>query len=277
MNGSQNNNRQPSDKLYVDGETLYAEKSHLKKRNKSLVRVVSIVFALLIALLLLYFAARALFRVNEFSVEGSSHYTSEQIIEACGIDKGRFMFTFSASDVERQIEKKCPYVKEVSVSRDYPSTLNISVVEYEARYYTTEVGKYVVISPELKVLEVTDSKTWAGELIYLELPDISVAVEGRMLELEGDGSSDYIAEFIKALPEYTAEQRITKATLRESYSIKLYCGEGYEVLLGKSDEMPLKLRTLSKVLSSDKLKEHLYARIDVTDPKEPSFVPIDVE
>ncbi len=277
MNRSQNNRPKPKERAYSDGETLYSEKALKNKRNKRFVRFITVCFALVIATVLLFFAAKALFKVESFNVEGNSYYTAEQISEACGIDKGRFMFGFSAFDVEQRIERKCPYIEEVKVVRDYPSTVNIYVKELSACYYTSVVGKYIVISSELKVLEVSDENKYTDSLIFFELPHISVAIEGQSIEFSATEKVDYILEFIKALSEYSSEYKITRADLRESHSIKLYCGEGYEVQLGKSDEMQLKLRTLSSILASDKLKSHKYAKIDMTDPKEPSFVPIDVE
>ncbi len=277
MNRSQNNRPTSPKQEYGDGEVLYAEKAFLKKKNKSFARMAVVIFALVIAFFLLFFAAKALFKVNKFTVEGNYHYTSEQITQACGIDLGRFMFSFAASDVEESIMQKCPYIEKVTISRDYPSTVKIYVEEIDAQYYTTAVGKNIVISPELKVLEVSEAYKWSDELIYLELPPVSVAIEGHTLSFASEDSTEYILKLIEALPEYESEYKITRVYLKESYSIKLYCGFGYEVLLGKADDMSLKLRTLSKILSSDKLKEHEGAKIDMTNPKEPSFVPKDVE
>ncbi len=271
MNRSQNNghsNIHRSEEKY-----LYAEKTIFNKRKKSYVRIAVVIFALIIALLLLYFAARALFRVDGYTVEGNYRYTSDEIIHACGIDRGRFMFTFSASDVEAHIEKECPYVKKAILTRDYPSNLNIYIEEHTPQYYTCAVGKYIVFSSELKVLEVSDENSW-DSLIYFELPQISVALEGEVIELSASINIEYITEFISALSKYDSDREIKRVSLTESYSIKLYCGEGYEVLLGKSSEMELKLNTLSKMLDSDRLKENPRAKIDLTNPKEPSFVPI---
>ncbi len=276
MNRSQKSKNQ-FDRFYSEGEVLYAEKTKLKSRNKSIVKTFTVFFALLIACLLLYFASRALFGVKEFKVEGNSYYTSEKIIEACGIDNGQFMFSFSALDIETKIKQKCPYVKEVTLKRNYPSAIHIEVEEYTAQFYTVAVDKYIIVSPSLKVLEVAEEKSNSGELIYLELPEISVAIEGREFSFKEENSTDYILKTVNSLSEYTASYKITKISLTESYSIKLYCGEGYEVLLGKPEEMELKLETLSLILASDKLSGIEYARIDMTNPKQASFVPIEKE
>lgn len=278
MNRSQNNRRPSgSNADHFDEETLYAEKLLLKKRQKGLFRTSIIFFVLVIAIILLYFAARALFRVDSFTISGNTRYSDEQIIEACGIEYGTFMFSFASSDVEQRLAMKCPYVEKAVMRREYPSALIIDVSETSAQFVTKAADKYIAFSKDLKVLEVADDNKWGDATIAFELPQISIAIEGKPLVFSSEEKIGHITDFIKALEFYDSEYELNKVDLTESYSIKMYCGDRYELLLGKSEELDVKMRTVSKLLRSETITQSDGARIDVSNPKEPSFLPIDVE
>lgn len=278
MNRSLNNRRQSGDGSDYTGEgILYAENALRKKRQKGFFRFSIIFIALLIALILLFFAARALFKVENYIISGNTKYTEEQIIDACGIERGTFMFTFAGSDVEKRIAKKCPYVDKVTMKREYPSSLVIEIAEISSVFVTHEADKYIAFSNNLKVLEVSDENGWGEDVVFIDLPQISVAIEGKPLTFLQDEKTEHIVPFIEALEFYYSEYRIKKADLTQSYDIVLYCGEGHEVHFGKSDELNVKMKTLSKMLKSDRIAQTQAAKIDVSNPKEPSFVPINVE
>lgn len=94
-----------------------------------------------------------LFKVNSIKVEGNSYYSSEELISRSGIQKEQGLFDFSASDIEKMLEDRFPYIQDVQIKRRLPTTVVIKVKEEEpvgAAY--TEDG-YVVISRTGKVLK----------------------------------------------------------------------------------------------------------------------------
>ena len=246
MKKSQNYGQGQSRDPFYGEDTLYAEKSLLKKRRQGFLRVFGVVFALIIALLLLYFAARMFFKVESFEVNGNEKYTDEQIISLCGIESGDFMFSFGKTEVKNNIYHGCPYIEEISIKRVYPSSVVIDVRETQAQYAMYDMGKYIVFSSELKVLEFKSPE-----------------------------KKEYITEFIKALGELETEMKINTVTLSDSFSIKMLCGGAYRVLFGKADELSVKMHTLTRVMQSDTIKKSAAASIDMSDPKEPRVVPYD--
>ena len=275
MKKSQNYGQGQSRDPFYGEDTLYAEKSLLKKRRQGFLRVFGVVFALIIALLLLYFAARMFFKVESFEVNGNEKYTDEQIISLCGIESGDFMFSFGKTEVKNNIYHGCPYIEEISIKRVYPSSVVIDVRETQAQYAMYDMGKYIVFSSELKVLEVSEENKWDDSLIIFELPKIERALEGYLLEFKSPEKKEYITEFIKALGELETEMKINTVTLSDSFSIKMLCGGAYRVLFGKADELSVKMHTLTRVMQSETIKKSAAASIDMSDPKEPRVVPYD--
>lgn len=97
------------------------------------------------------------FPIENLTAGGSKIYTSEQIINACGVSKGDNLFTFTQNEMCDKIRKTLPYVKGVKVKRRLPGNVEITVsdaTEY-ACYKTDE--KYFVTDKTGFVLNEYDS------------------------------------------------------------------------------------------------------------------------
>ena len=72
------------------------------------------------------------FRVETVAVEGASRYTPEEIVEASGIQTGDNLYAMNKFQVQQQLRELLPYISEVSIRRELPSTIRIRVVECQA-------------------------------------------------------------------------------------------------------------------------------------------------
>ena len=258
-------------------DTLVAERAVLKRRKSSYLQIFGISLALVIALVLLYGASRLIFKVDRIEVLGNERYLADDIIEKSGIEIGGFMFSFASSDIEKKIAMQLPYIESVSMKRQYPSTVVLSVSEIGPRYATVILQKQIIFSSDLKVLEVSDHTDDREDLIFIKIPAVRSAIEGHKIDFYDIENTKYITDFILSVSELGGGVKVNFADLTDSFSLKMKCNDNYEVQLGKADELNIKMRTLAKVLNSDKLNGVEGASIDMSDPKEPSFVPIYVE
>ncbi|OUQ81120.1 FtsQ-type POTRA domain-containing protein [Flavonifractor sp. An100] len=76
--------------------------------------------------------ATVFFQVETIVVSGNSRYTQEQVIEASGIQIGDNLYRMNKFQVAQDIREKLPYIGEVSIRRGLPSTILISITEWEA-------------------------------------------------------------------------------------------------------------------------------------------------
>lgn len=93
------------------------------------------------------------FRVNEVTVAGNSRYTAEEIIAASGIRTGDNLITLSQSRVAGSIRTQLPYVETVTVRRQLPDGVLLTVTERVAAASIESSGGRWLISSQGKVLE----------------------------------------------------------------------------------------------------------------------------
>ena len=98
-----------------------------KKRNALFAPV-----AFLIICAALVFGLSVFFRVSTIEVEGNSLYTSEEIIEASGIEQGDNLFFINRFSAISRIFSKLPYVEKAVINRSLPNKLVIVVSESRA-------------------------------------------------------------------------------------------------------------------------------------------------
>jgi len=102
-----------------------ARRRQKQRRRRTLRRIIT-ALVVVIALLL---AVNFLFRVETIRVEGAQHYTSSEVVRASGIQEGTCMYLVNKFAAARQIADTLPYVEDVDIYRELPSTMVIHVTE----------------------------------------------------------------------------------------------------------------------------------------------------
>ena len=70
--------------------------------------------------------------VETIVVSGNSRYTQEEIIAAVGVQVGDNLFRMNKFQRIEQAEEQLPYLESMTIRRSLPSTLTITVKEWEA-------------------------------------------------------------------------------------------------------------------------------------------------
>ena len=96
---------------------------------------VSALLTFLVVIMAVIFVMSVFFRVTDIQVEGNEHYTDEEIIKAVVIEKGDNLFFFDRIAATSRVFAKLPYIEEVSVERQLPNKVIISVQECKALAY----------------------------------------------------------------------------------------------------------------------------------------------
>lgn len=76
--------------------------------------------------------ATVFFQVETVAVTGNSRYSQEEIIKATGIQTGDNLFRMNKFQIAHQVLQDLPYVEEVTIRRSLPSTIVITVKEWDA-------------------------------------------------------------------------------------------------------------------------------------------------
>ena len=110
------------------------------------------------------------FRVNEVRVEGNSHYTPQEIIEASEIEMGDNLVTLWTWQINRLVGSKLPYVQRVVVGHIFPDKVTLQVVERTVAATVEGNGRQWLMAADGYLLETTGQSQGIA-IVGLEVVD----------------------------------------------------------------------------------------------------------
>ena len=174
-------------------------RSRTRRRNRGrfgplfkLLCVVGVIVALTVG-------ATVFFRVETVTVTGNQRYTQEEIVTASGIQLGDNLYSLNKVRIGQNIRTTLPYIGELTINRALPSTILITVTEWEA------VAQVAVPDPA-RVAELQQAAAEeAGD--SSEVPTVSVAREPWLISVKG--------KLLEPAPADSAAIVVTGLTLLE--------------------------------------------------------------
>ncbi|MBQ7474682.1 MAG: FtsQ-type POTRA domain-containing protein [Clostridia bacterium] len=228
---------------------------------------------ILFTVLLLFLGYKFIFVVRSISVDGSTTYSAEEIIEASGVRFGLNLFSFRASAANSRVTFRCPYVESVKVKRTVPSTVTLTVTEDVPRYTVEIFGEVKIISDGLRVLgTVREGDAVPEGLIRLKLPAVEYSVEGRLLGFADAKDDRAVRTTLEALEDSELSERVSSVDFRNPFGITAACDGKYLLIVGNSTDVDKKLKAASLVLEDQVFSEGTPARIDLSDTTKASVV-----
>lgn len=110
------------------------------------------------------------FRVNEVRVEGNSHYTPQEIIEASEIEMGDNLVTLWTWQINQLVGSKLPYVQRVVLDHTFPDKVTLRVVERTVAATVVGNGSQWLMAADGYLLETTGQSQGIA-IVGLEVVD----------------------------------------------------------------------------------------------------------
>ena len=220
----------------------------------------------------LIFVMSVLLRVQHIHVEGNTHYTAQEIINATGLETGDNIFFFDKFATISRAYTKLPYLQEVTVERLLPGTVTIRVVESKALAYLVVGDEEWTIDENCKVL----GKAVEGELeelIPIEGIRPGTLMIGEKLQ-RADGSEervDYLAELLHQIQERGMAAEVQWIDFTDSNRVFFKYTEKYRVIIGGGSGVEHKFAMLNAVLAQ--LKDGDIGTIDLSSGTNARFIP----
>lgn len=136
---------------------------HKKKVLRVLVYIVLIVFVLSLLLGIGYgvyrFSTSSKYNIYKVEFKNNQKYDAQTLTEVAAIPIGEKLYNISKKYIETNLQT-LPYIENVSVKRVIPDTIQITVKEYDSKYfaYNKETDKYVRLTEQGMVLEVVEGE-----------------------------------------------------------------------------------------------------------------------
>lgn len=143
--------------------------------------------------------ATVFFQVETVAVTGNSRYSQEEIIKATGIQTGDNLFRMNKYQIAHQVLQGLPYVEELTIRRALPSTIVITVKEWDAVARVEAPGTSAVVQavPQAPAEPVQPDSSQAGDSADQSQPELSPDQSQAAGDIGGDSSSEDTQEDAK--------------------------------------------------------------------------------
>lgn len=218
-----------------------SSRSRKRRRSRGRLGPLFKLLCLLTLVVALTAGATVFFRVEQVVVTGNSRYTQEEIVEVTGIEKGDNLYGWNKFAIAQRLRQTLPYIGEVTIRRALPSTILITVVEWDAvaRIEPPSAQELLALQGELEGETATQKDTGedtssgdtssgdtSGETTESGgVTDVSavaqqpwlISVKGKLLEqASGDGSAISVTGLAALVP-----QSGTALAVPQSQQVKL--------------------------------------------------------
>ncbi len=110
----------------------YSHRSRTRRRNRGRFGPLSKLLCLLAVVVALTVGVTVFFRVESVVISGNQRYTQEEITAASGIQLGDNLYSLNKVRIAQNIRTSLPYIGDLTINRVLPSTIAITVTEWEA-------------------------------------------------------------------------------------------------------------------------------------------------
>ena len=219
-------------------------KKKYKRRRKTAVYLVLLLLVCVVSLIL---TLTVFFNTSEIKVSGNVRYTEAQVVKASGVEKGDNLLRMSKTKIKEKILKELPYVSEVQVIRELPSTVTIKITEAEpsCRYLVGE-NRWALLSQELRVMEITSVEP--VETPILRGIELDVPAEGETAKASSEISEKILLDLLTALKENDIIN-INSIEFTGPISVSMRLEDRVTAKLGGNSDLDYKVRMVKRWIS----------------------------
>lgn len=127
------------------------KKRMIRRARKYLLHyILLLLFCLAIAFIMCY---TVFFKLDKIKISGCTMYSESQIVDEIGAQKGDSLFQINISNAEKRLLGKMPYLQSVTITRQFPTTLKVDIVEETVLGAVYTSDGFAIISDTGKVLQ----------------------------------------------------------------------------------------------------------------------------
>lgn len=197
-------------------KTEQRSRQNKKRRLKNKVRHILLSIAL-VALLLAVGVSLSLtvfFKIENVSVTGSGIYSESDVAAYSNIDVGDNLFLIDESRVNESITTNLPYIYNVEIKRELPSTVKLVLTDAVVKYSIETEEGYILLDDNFKVLE-TNAEALPAATTDIKDASVASAQAGYQIEFEDETT----AQCLQALSSVINSLDMVEATSISSTDI----------------------------------------------------------
>lgn len=251
------------------------------RRRRIIRRLTALAMLLCVIAAGIYLTVTMLFKVSAIQVRTADGvvseaggYSSEQIVQALGVNLEENIFSFDPASKAAALEKVFPLLEDIRVERDYPGTVIIQVTEAQPAYAMQTSGGWLTLSASLKILSSDAAQPaglptlYGGEPVS-QSPGTQLSFEqpapassgadsaadsaasdsaSSIAEEAGDKRLDSLNTLLAALDTLGMRGDVTRIEFADPEEMSFLYQDRISVLLGTLNELDYKLKLAQHVL-----------------------------
>lgn len=253
----------PTDNNRTGGRKAIARRgvtARARRRRRRMILFYLFTFFLVIAAAVTL-SLTVLFRIDTIRVENTSSYSQEEILEACGIQTGENLFLADVDGAQKRVDEKLPLTGRVSVTRKLPATVVVTVEEPVVSAAFEQDGKYILLSDEEKVLQITDTQPSGCPVVAgLTLKDPQAGKKAKASDEKALAAFEKVTETLEKCQLF---DDITRIDVGDIYQMMVVYQGRIRILLGTSNDLETKINAAKKIVEQE-LGEDEKGELDVS-------------
>ena len=243
-----------------------------RKRNKKIKLILKIVLSVGIIIGGIIFAMTSpIFNIKKIEVLNNEEVSSETIISISEIKTEENIFKFKKSDVIKNI-KENPYIESVEIKRKLPSTVQIGVKERMPQYSVEFMEKYVYISSQGYLLEISEDSKGLPIIQGIVTPEEEIEA-GKRLCIEDLEKLEDVIKIMNIAKENELHSKISFINIKNKNEYVLYLKEeNKKVHLGDNTNLSNKMIYVVALIEKEKDKAgEIFVNGDLNNKFQPYF------
>ena len=241
-----------------------SEERESKKKKRKRVHPIAIV---VVSLAVLFVAALAgvflIFKVDTIDVTGESIYTKEEILEATGFEIGDNLFFLPIEDVEKSIPVTLPYIEDISITRELPHKVILSISAVTPGGVLQYGSQFVLIDGNCKIIDIKDEQL-AGfmEIRGVEIEEPKIGEEVKVIDA---AKNDSLYSIIKQLAASGSLAETSSLSLNDLSKIELIYQNRVKIRVGSVSDLSYKVKYGMDIVTDPvKINSDAHGILDVT-------------
>jgi len=248
------------------------------KRRRMFRKLMALVTLLAVIAAGVYLTMTMLFKIGTIEVQTEDGavvqevggYTSDQILQALGVQLEENIFSFDPAAKQEALEKQFPLLDSIKVVRDYPNTVVVKVAEAVPAYAMQTKSGWLILSAQFKILACEAAQPEALKTLYGGEPvsttpgdQLSFEVEqtaesstsdasgasSEAAEPQEDGRLAALTELQTKLEQYGMLDDVTRIEFADTDQMAFLYQDRISVLLGTLNDLDYKLDRARYVLT----------------------------
>lgn len=222
-------------------ESAFPMKRSQQRRSGALFKAM----AVLVTAVAILLAMSVFFKISKVEVVGAETYSAEEIIKASGIEVGENLFFVDRFEAASRIFAKLPYIDSVTVTRQLPNHIVITVSESAAVAVVDYEGTLYAVNQNCKVIAAVEEDE-AESLIRVRGITVKEPVPGAQLEAEKAdvGKLEALTALLQEMHNRSMAADVQDVDLSDATSPSFTYLDRFTVRVGENKDIGYKLGML---------------------------------